>query len=265
MMLTKQSSVSSDTAASGDAESGNNSRTQIAKKGIWISLWEARSFWVSVWIVMWVLLFSGGTLIETVLSRVAIGPVSTVPSFKGEELQRIVALTGNGNVMVGDATLNPAMQPNQEELLRGKLISWSTGLAWYEKLWHFVLCLLFYTPINLAILSFLSGMIGGFSSNFSLKTMEKAGLRLSDVRKMYLSEPPLTSAIRGFLAYVCFIAGVYVVMNDPFKETSTGQYLKVAGTMTAVAFSFGYDPTKIGQLLTLIPGSNPGSDTDKAT
>jgi hypothetical protein len=264
-MLTKQSSVSSDTAASGDAESGNNSRTQIAKKGIWISLWEARSFWVSVWIVMWVLLFSGGTLIETVLSRVAIGPVSTVPSFKGEVLQRIVSLTGIGNVMDGEATVDPAKQTYQEELLRSKLISWSKGLAWYEKLWHFVLCLLFYTPINLAILSFLSGMIGGFSSNFSVETMEKAGLPLSKERKMYLSEPPLTAAIRGFLAYVCFIAGVYVVMNDPFNETSTGQYLKVAGTMTAVAFSFGYDPTKIGQLLNLIPGSNPGSDTDKAT
>lgn len=52
-MLTNESGMSSDTAASSDAQSGNNSSTQIAEKGIWISLWEARSFWVSVCSGVW--------------------------------------------------------------------------------------------------------------------------------------------------------------------------------------------------------------------
>lgn len=207
--------------------------------------------WITI--LLWIVLFAGGALVETLPSRIAISPASSVQSIKTDTLANMYALVKESGDTEGD-----------EKVLREKLIGWARRLNILDKTKHFMLCVFFYTPINLAILSFVSGMIGGYFSNFYVRNLKDRGFEIKEPERLrFLEEPPLTSAIRGFLAYVCFIAGVYIVMNDPFGDTSAGQYLKIAGTMTAVAFSFGYDPTKIGQLLNVIPGGNSGSTSNK--
>jgi hypothetical protein len=215
--------------------------------------------WISL--IAWLLLFAGGAVIETLPSRVALSPVSSMQIVKGEVLASIYAKTLYSDPKNKDSSAGE--KAVDEKAIREKLIKWSSGLEYDKKIGHFILCVLFYTPVNLAVLSFVSGMLGGYLSNLYACNLKSRGIEIEHKERLkFLEEPPLTSAIRGFLAYVCFIAGVYIVINDPFVDTSASQYLKIAGTMSAVAFSFGYDPTKIGALLKVIPGGGDISDKE---
>jgi len=49
------------------------------------------------------------------------------------------------------------------------------------------------------------------------------------------------------------IAGLYFAMDDPFKDPTPSQYMRLAGTLSLLAFVVGYDPTRIEQWLRLVP------------
>ncbi|MBM3971514.1 MAG: hypothetical protein FJ302_16885 [Planctomycetes bacterium] len=55
--------------------------------------------------------------------------------------------------------------------------------------------------------------------------------------------------MRGFVIYLCMVAGLYAVPDDPFKDSSSGQYARLAGSMSLVAFIVGFDPSQISAWL----------------
>jgi len=76
-----------------------------------------------------------------------------------------------------------------------------------------------------------------------------------DVERLaYLDESPWTAMARSFVVYLCIIAGVYLALDDPFKNPTPGQYAKLAGTFSALGFLVGYDPKRVQAWLRLIPG-----------
>lgn len=224
---------------------------------------ESKKFWLQnidiigglLAVLCWIVVFASGAVVETLPSRIAIGPVSTLKSLDADTLKAVYHLTQTDPL--------PARIPSSDvEGYKQGLIKWSSNLQLLPQMKHFLICVFCYTPINLAVLSFLAGMMGGYFSNFYARNLRKRGIAIKEEDQLrFLEEPPLTSAMRGFLAYICFIAGIYIVVDSPFEDTSTKQYLKIAGSISAVAFLFGYDPTRIGQLFALIPlPANPSGE-----
>ena len=157
-----------------------------------------------------------------------------------------------------------------------RLAAWA-GKQTTGKAVAFVTCLACYSPINIALLSVMAGLIGGCASNLyydgarSLKTQGAAETVVSPqdaARDASLSENPAISAVRGLVGYILILAGVYAVFDDPFKNPTTSQYAKLAGFSSALAFTLGYDGTSLTRLLESFsskqqkadgPLKNPGS------
>lgn len=133
-----------------------------------------------------------------------------------------------------------------------------------------------YTPTNAAILCALAGLIGGCASNVvvareQLARVETEGgggrydaAQASDLlrrRLAYMSESPFISMLRGFVVYLAFMAGILVVVDDPFKDPTGATYLRYVGTVSLIAFTIGYDPTRFEELVKRIPTISPTGGT----
>ena len=122
----------------------------------------------------------------------------------------------------------------------------------------FFYSVLVYTPTNMALLTLFAGLLGGCVSNikYSMMTKEERA-NLKPHEDAILSENPLSATMRGFVIYLCMVAGLYVVLDDPFKDSTPGQYARLAGSMSLVAFIVGFDPTRIKVWLRMVDKSSP--------
>ncbi len=224
--------------------------------------------------LVWILMFGAGALVETSKYRLAVAPISFVSDASDTTMQRIVEVlpTQSGRAIPQGKIESTGGSKNEVSTGSSKredhvqaALEWVRSLSPLEKVWYFVLCLICFTPVNMAILSFTAGFMGGAFSNFYVRSLpvEEKG-RISEQKpksRRYLEEPPLSSAIRGLLAYLCILAGLFVVISDPFKDPSSAQYLKFAGLVSAVAFSLGFDPSRFEGLLSIIPLGDKPRDT----
>jgi hypothetical protein len=126
-----------------------------------------------------------------------------------------------------------------------------------------------FTPTNVALLAMLAGFLGGcasllmysdYSANNSAKQNGKAPIDLE--RLAYLQENPVSSALRGFVVYLTFLAGTVFGASGAFANTTQDQYCRLAGAVAVLAFGVGYDPTVFRQVLSLVtrrtePGAKP--------
>jgi hypothetical protein len=116
-----------------------------------------------------------------------------------------------------------------------------------------------FTPTNVALLAILAGFLGGCSSllmysdcsaNNGAKPNGKASIDLE--RLAYLQENPISSALRGFVVYLTFLAGTVFGASGAFANTTQDQYCRLAGAVAVLAFGVGYDPTVFRQVLSLV-------------
>jgi hypothetical protein len=176
-------------------------------------------------IAVWLALYAGGLLCETIEQRIALAP-----NAYGQQL----GLT------------DPVY-------LKGV----ARGTAEYPVLSFFAAFLAF-TPTNLVLLTLAAAFMGGTVSNVIASSLEDhERVALPPRRLAFLSEHPLAATMRGFVIYLCVIAGLYIAMDDPFKETSPGQYARLAGSLSLAAFAVGYDPSRIEGFLRLLPTPAP--------
>lgn len=141
---------------------------------------------------------------------------------------------------------------------------------------NIVPAILTFIPTNAAILSALSGLLGGCASNLTQLyhgyTKEEAetlspGPERNDAlrRKRFMGEHPVISMLRGFIIYLVYLAGVQLATGTDFfvgtqpgdHETAiqgTLSYVRFAGLVSVIAFAIGYDPTRFESLLKNIPG-----------
>jgi hypothetical protein len=182
-------------------------------------------------VALWLLLFAAGLLINSERYRDEISPPQTVAA------------------MVPTSSSEHAGLPM--DLHPRDSINWSA----------FGITVLTYTPLNAALLVLLAGFVGGCASNITYTgasdllhdpTKHDADPRLAH-RAAFLIENPLASMLRSFLVYVGFMAGIDITSNAPFVKPTVDQYVRLAGTLSMVAFVVGYDPTKFQSFLNLVP------------
>lgn len=122
-----------------------------------------------------------------------------------------------------------------------------------------------FTPINVAMLSALAGVLGGFASNLAANNQFRhTQPALLDPKSddftsyVYMTENPLVSMLRGFITYLIFIAGSYLTnfttSADPndsatFIGLTASSYFKFAVSVSLLAYLAGYDPSRMKSLI----------------
>lgn len=178
----------------------------------------------AVALTFWLLFFASGLLVETV------------------EYRRFLAPNAFADQPQADATA--AANTSQPY----------TGSAAFA----FIAAMLCFTPTNLVFVTLLAGFLGGCASNIVAENLDVDQLRQVHPRRlMYLEETPWSAMMRSFIVYLCVIAGLYFAMDDPFKNSTPAQYMRLAGTLSLMAFVVGYDPSRIEQWLRLVPNPQP--------
>ncbi len=126
-----------------------------------------------------------------------------------------------------------------------------------SKLRAFLGVIAFYTPLNVALLTILAGLVGGCASRLTYARahgeIPQAGDAQQDLRTMFRIENPVASMLRSFLVYLAFLSGIFITTNDPFGSPTADQYVRLAGLLSFVSFVVGYDPTRFQEILSLRP------------
>ncbi|GAB3271556.1 hypothetical protein GCM10027347_42900 [Larkinella harenae] len=142
-----------------------------------------------------------------------------------------------------------------------KIIESGKGINWE----NLIVYGLSFTPTNTAIMAALGGIIGGIASNLSAYNQKKhVDISELDTESfeyrslIYMSEHPLVSMFRGFLAYLILVAGSYIanftmpVDSDhptTIQGMSASSYFKFAVTVSLLSYLVGYDPTQLQRLI----------------
>ena len=122
------------------------------------------------------------------------------------------------------------------------------GLNWYA----LFVSLFTYTPTNIAFLCIAASFCGGCSNNlFITKNIVKDGIKQETQTEVTFQQNPFNCIIRGFVVYIAFLAGMYVLVNSPFENPTPEQYAKAAGVVSILAYVVGYDQSNFLNLLNL--------------
>jgi hypothetical protein len=119
--------------------------------------------------------------------------------------------------------------------------------------------LITFTPTNVALLAMFAGFLGGCASLLmysdydpGVAQLKNGKTRIDEERLTYLQENPISSALRGFVVYLTFLAGTVFGASGAFSTTTQDQYCRLAGAVAILAFGVGYDPTVFRQVLSLV-------------
>jgi len=208
---------------------------------------------------VWVIVFGAGLLVETRVARFFLAPITTLESMKTtgdpDALKTLHESVGLQSIESQVNQHPPAFAG--DAAAASSMLKWSAGRDTSHSLYDFVLCLFCYTPINVGILAFVSGAIGGTMSLYYFRVLgdEERNdlLKHAPARAIALRQSPAISAAQGLVSYLCIVAGLYVIVDDPFKVPTVGQYAKLAGLASALAFAVGYDRSRFDGLLGGIP------------
>jgi hypothetical protein len=218
----------------------------------------------------WVIVFGAGLLVETRVARFFLAPLTMLESMKTtgvpDALKTLHESVGLQYIKSQENQLPPVFSDDAAAI--SSMLKWSAERKMICSVYDLVLCLFCYTPINVGILAFVSGAIGGTMSCHYfglLEVAEKEKLRKDAPDRMIaLQQSPAISAAQGLVSYLCIVAGLYVIVDDPFKVPTVGQYAKLAGLASALAFAVGYDRSRFVGLLGGIPaGANQLAPGDK--
>ena len=117
-------------------------------------------------------------------------------------------------------------QPYREQILQGNVTIHS-----------FLTVMLTYTISNVALLCCLAGVIGAATRRITAKPAEQ---RTLDEKPVF--NAVFTGVTRGFSVYLLLLAGVYAATPDPFSAPTPEQYVRMAGTISLMAFTVNYEP-----------------------
>jgi hypothetical protein len=227
--------------------------------------------------ILWLLFFTAGMIVETATSRFFLAPIGTLTDKSGgldEKWSSALSLAITGSVPTtnsgtwaaqkGNASLDiPALLRNLREAADNR-----SGAM---RLYDYLICLVCYSPANIAVLSLIAGAMGGAMSSLYVSGLsEKERTRLAEHEPLTfqaLVQSPWAAAVEGLIAYVCLVAGLYVLVDDPFRNPTPASYTKLAGIASAVAFAVGYDHNRFSSLLSSIPvpGGTPRKGGNQAS
>lgn len=109
----------------------------------------------------------------------------------------------------------------------------------------FGVVLLWFTPVNLALVSASAGVLGSFGNLANLDE-ERRSRHMRET-----SNPYLAALLRGFFAYLFMISGLLLLDLNPFANLSPGQYIRLAGFLSILSFVINYHPRLFHMLIVL--------------
>lgn len=110
----------------------------------------------------------------------------------------------------------------------------------------FLIATVTYTVTNIALLGCLAGLIGAIGRTAGLE-IQGDGEKLTDK-----THPFLSGALRGFVVYLTVLSGILILFENPFKDPTADQYVRLAGLVSIISFVVSYDPRMFGFFLTKV-------------
>lgn len=111
----------------------------------------------------------------------------------------------------------------------------------------FCFIILAWIPTNIAFLSILGGLMGALSRGL-LRQVEEGEEPAKKKNRA------LGGSVAGFMFYMAFMAGAFVMMDQPFTNTTEAQYYRIAGSISFISFIAGFRPDTLRRILEKIPG-----------
>lgn len=238
---------------------------------------DRRLVWGLFAVLLWLLLFAVGTLIDSEASRVNLGwkPPSqpqTVVSIPPDEVLKLAEqLNRLEDAVTKLAQPKDAVPPTGKDKTPAEAAPAKPTApqpAPRGGIGDFLVAMFSFIPLNIGFLCILAAFIGGCSVNkeeiwqlkFDLKALQpgddpskSASLRR---RLNYLTEHPGYSAIRGMVVYLILTSGLFIVGGDPLGDAGSQaealtNYMRLAGLFSFFGYLAGYDPTVFTSLLNL--------------
>jgi hypothetical protein len=257
--------------------SGRPERSTALEIGAAVVQWKWTLFWGIASVAGWLIVFGLGTLVDASPFRVALDG-----DFRQREKERIVAAEATRAGSEGDMAKAVGLAQSGVKAIDDAYEIWSKKSAE-----AFAYGLFTYTPLNLAVLCFFAGLMGGCTSNVvylrlreqerprtetaktefqetkepAAESAEMRGAAQAERDKVHLfnlGEPPISAAVRSLIVYFAFIAGVFITNDAPFENITASGYIRYAGLISSVAFAVGYDPAMFGELLSRMPSIGRG-------
>lgn len=104
--------------------------------------------------------------------------------------------------------------------------------------------LLWFLPINLALICASAGVLGTFGNRADLS--DDAAPRPSQDD----TNPYISATLRGFFVYLIMISGLLLLDINPFSNPSPGQYIRLAGFLSLFGFVVSYQPRLFREIVT---------------
>lgn len=103
--------------------------------------------------------------------------------------------------------------------------------------------LLFFLPLNLAMVSATAGALGamGNKANLEADPVERKSAD-SPTQSHDNSSPTMSGLLRGIFVYLFFISGLLLFDDKPFSSPGPGQYIRLAGFISLISFLVNYRP-----------------------
>ncbi len=106
-------------------------------------------------------------------------------------------------------------------------------------LYNIFMTMIAYTLTNTAVLCCLAGILGA-TAHCLIKNCTESS-----------SSIIFTGIMRGFVVYLLLLAGVYAATPAPFTSTTPEQYVRMAGTVSLLAFVVNFEPNLFQSLINM--------------
>jgi hypothetical protein len=167
----------------------------------------------------WLVAFVGGITVDTRPFRCAISP---------DGVKALEASSGDGQ---GSQAANRT-ECNQARTAKDLLLSTVVILLWF-------------TPVNLALVSASAGALGTFGNLANISDDHKSRHAREN------SNPYISAMLRGFFVYLLMISGLLLLDLNPFANPTPGQYIRLAGLLSILSFVVNYQPRLFSTLTVL--------------
>jgi hypothetical protein len=163
--------------------------------------------------LFWLALFTGGITVDTRPSRCLI--------------------SAEGVRALEDATKYEKNPCDQFSVVTKTMLFRASGII-----------LLWFLPINLALVCASAGVLGTFGNRADLS--DDASPRPSQDD----TNPYISATLRGFFVYLIMISGMLLLDVNPFSNPSPGQYIRLAGFLSLFGFVVSYQPRLFREIVT---------------
>lgn len=194
----------------------------------------------TVLLLSWLFLFAGGITMDTIQYRCAI-------SAGGARALAMEARPGD------DEAKTICKQYERWVPLWHSSFSAETAKA-YRIAAAWLGLLLFFLPLNLAMVSSAAGAVGAVGNKANLeddpmesnlngaKPAPSLNGNQEQTKSQDNSSPIMSGLLRGLFVYLFFISGLLLFDDKPFSSPGPGQYIRLAGFISLISFLVNYRP-----------------------